>query len=57
MNENLNILLGDITSLEVDIIVNADNKTLLGIQTIRQQSQTIRNSLTNIQFITSTKTI
>lgn len=30
MNENLNILLGDITSLDVDIIVNAANKTLLG---------------------------
>ena len=30
MNENLNILLGDITSLEVDIIVNAANKPLLG---------------------------
>lgn len=30
MNKNMNILLGDITSLEVDIIVNAAKKSLLG---------------------------
>ena len=30
MKENINVLLGDITSLNVDIIVNAANKTLLG---------------------------
>ena len=30
MKENINVLLGDITSLNADIIVNAANKTLLG---------------------------